>query len=176
MHPGGVKLRVVLGTLAGQDVDAIVRVVTGSRRRQLGSDELGVLAAAGPAAAAALEELVALAHPRGLRPGEAVSTTAGDLTARWLIHVVGPQSTVRRREEHLLAAAYRDVLRVADELGARTLALPPLGMTAPYWPLDSTTRVAISTLPHTQSRVREVILVVRTPAALDVLAEALSRQ
>ena len=48
-------------------------------------------------------------------------------------------------------------------------------MTQPYWPLDVATRVALTTLPNTPTRVREATLVVRTPAALDVVAAALAR-
>ncbi|WP_158220998.1 macro domain-containing protein [Kineosporia sp. R_H_3] len=169
------KLRTVVGDLAGQPADAVVRVVPPPRRRRTPDDELGLLRAAGPQALAAFEELLALSHPAGLPAGQAVSTTAGTLPARWLVHVAAPQYDLRIDREHLLSAAYRSVLAVADALGARTLALTPIGMTQPYWPLDVATRVALTTLPNTPTRVREATLVVRTPAALDVVASALAR-
>ena len=131
--------------------------------------------AAGPAAAAAFAELTSLNEPGSWTAGRATSTTGGDLAARWLIHVVVPEFSMRR-PEHLLAAAYRGVLEVADGLGVTTLAMSPLGMTHPYWPIDVATRVATGTLTNTISRVREVHLVVRTEAARDVVAEAVARE
>ena len=46
----------------------------------------------------------------------------------------------------LVPAAYRAVLAVADDLGAGRLALTPLGMTLPFWPLDVATRLLVGTL------------------------------
>ena len=161
----------MLGELTDQAADALVRVV-GPRRQT--TDELGLLAAAGPQARDAFTELVRLEHGGQLPPGSALSTTGGALLARHLVHVAVPPWSPRA-EEHLLPAAYRAVLTVADDLGAGTLALTPLGMTLPYWPLDVATRLLVGTLLHTPTRVREAVLVVRTPAALEVLATALAR-
>lgn len=162
----------MLGDPADQAADALVRVV-GPRRQTV--DEQGLLQAAGPQARADFVELVRLAHGGSLPPGSALSTTAGALPARHLVHVAVPLWSPRA-EEHLLPAAYRSVLAVADDLGAGTLALTPLGMTLPYWPLDVATRLVTGTLLHTPTRVREATLVVRTPAALEVLATALARR
>ncbi len=169
------RLRVVVGDLAREPADAVVRPVVDRHSRLLGRADPDLLRAAGPAAEAAYAELMALSEPGSWTAGEAVSTTGGDLAARWLIHVVVPVFTVRR-PEHLLAAGYRNVLAVADSLGVTTLAMAPLGMTHPYWPLDIATRVATGTLTNTITRVREVRLVVRTPAACDAVAEAVARE
>ena len=64
------------------------------------------------------------AYPEGLPTGQAVATTAGRLPARWVIHTVGPVYAKGEDRSHLLASAYRESLRVADELGARTVAFP----------------------------------------------------
>ena len=168
------KLRAVVGDLAGQPADAVVRVVAPSRRR-VPDDELGLLRAAGPAARDALDELVRLEHGTALPAGRALSTTAGDLPARWLVHVCAPAYRVSGSGEHLVASAYRAVLAAADAVGARTLALAPIGMTQPYWPLDVSTRLVTATLGNSPTRVREAALVVRTPAALAVLETALAR-
>ena len=163
-----------MGDLAAQPVDAVVRVVPPSRRRVV-DDELGVLRAAGPRARDALDELLRLELGSALPPGRALTTTAGDLPARWLVHLCAPAYRVAARGEHVVAAGYRAVLAAADGLGARTLALAPIGMTLPYWPLDVATRLVASTLGNSPTRVHETTLVVRTPAALDVLEAALAR-
>jgi O-acetyl-ADP-ribose deacetylase (regulator of RNase III) len=59
--------------------------------------------------------------------GQAVVTGAGNLPARWVVHAVGP---VWRGgdvgEEMLLASAVRAALKRADEIGARSVALPAI--------------------------------------------------
>jgi O-acetyl-ADP-ribose deacetylase (regulator of RNase III) len=92
-----------------------------------------------------------------------------------MVHVAVPPYMPQRPEDFRLAAAYRAMLDAADELGGRTLAVTPFGLTLPYWPIDTATRVALGTLRNSGCRVRETTLVVRTAAALDVLAEALAR-
>jgi len=169
------RLRVVVGDLAREPADAVVRAVAAPHARLAGRDEHDLLRAAGPAAESAFAELISLTEPGGWTAGRAVSTTGGDLAARWLIHVSVPVFGIHR-PEHLLAAAYRSVLEVADDLGVTTLAMAPLGLSHPYWPIDIATRVATATLTNTITRVREVRLVVRTPAALEVMAEAVARE
>src|SRR5687768_17613981 len=63
-------------------------------------------------------------YPRGASPGEAVWTTAGALPASYVIHVVGPNYNAGQRDPALLESCYRNALRIADELGVKTLALP----------------------------------------------------
>ena len=168
------KLFAVQGDLAQVVADAVVRPVVAGTHRSSTRDDLGLLRSAGPEAEAAFVELLSLQYPSGWEAGTAFSTTGGVLPARWLIHVAVPQFDAHRRE-HLLAAAYRSVLEVADGLSVTRLALTPLGMVTPYWPLEVATRVANSTLRNTITRVHEVRLVVRTPAALEVLTVAMAR-
>ena len=166
-------VRVSLGDLAQTPADAIVRATV--PRFDTGPGD-SLLVAAGPAVARACAELRSLVFPQGLPVGEAVSTTAGDLPARWLIHVAVPQFTVRVDHEYLFTAAYRSVLRVADELGARTVAMRPVGSTQPYWPLDQAIRCTFSTLFGTPTEVRELALVLATVAGCEAYAEALARE
>ncbi len=167
------RVRVTLGDLAQTPADAIVRATV--PRFEVATNE-PLLSAAGPQVASACDELRRLVYPQGLPIGEAVSTSAGDLPARWLIHVAVPLFTVRADHEYLYTAAYRSALRVADELGARTLAVQPFGSTHPYWPLDQAIRCTFSTLLGTPTVVREVLLVLKTAAACEAYAEALARQ
>lgn len=61
----------------------------------------------------------------GCPTGAAKSTSGYDLPARWIIHTVGPiWSGGAAREDDLLTSAYRESLRLATELGAKTLAIP----------------------------------------------------
>ena len=62
--------------------------------------------------------------PDGLATGDAGWTTAGEMPARWVIHVVGPNYAAGQRDRSLLTSCYSRALEVADELGARTHRVP----------------------------------------------------
>lgn len=72
--------------------------------------------------------------------GEAVATTGGMMPCRWVIHAAtmdlgGPTS------EDAIRDATRNTLRVADELGARSLALVAFGTGVGGFPLDRAARI-----------------------------------
>jgi O-acetyl-ADP-ribose deacetylase len=78
--------------------------------------------------------------PIGL--GEAVATGAGELPCRWVIHAAtmhlgGPTSAEIIRE------ATESTLRVADELGARSLALVAFGTGVGGFSLDEAARIEV---------------------------------
>ena len=77
--------------------------------------------------------------------GQAVVTGAGNLSARWVIHAVGP---VWRGgdmgEEMLLASAVRSALKRAEEAGARSVALPALSTGVFGFPLDHAAEISIA--------------------------------
>ncbi len=83
---------------------------------------------------------------KGLPTGQAVATTAGDLDARWVIHTVGPVFSATEDRSDLLASCYRESLRVADELGARTVAFPAISTGVYRWPMDDAARIAVETV------------------------------
>jgi O-acetyl-ADP-ribose deacetylase (regulator of RNase III) len=88
--------------------------------------------------------------------GDAVATGAGTLPARWVIHgaVVGQDL---RTNAGLVAQTTRSVLRVADELGAESLALPAFGTGVGGFPLEDCARLMVSAArghePRTLQRV-----------------------
>ena len=73
----------------------------------------------------------------GLPAGQAVATTAGELDARWVIHTVGPVYSARDDRSAVLASCYAQSLRVADELGARTVAFPAVSAGIYGWPAEA---------------------------------------
>lgn len=164
------RVRPVLGEVAEQQVDLLVRVTA---RPGVGRVPDALLRLAGEQVCADYRTRLRQA-PRGTT--QPLLTSAGLLPARWLLHVRLASYTVRQSDCHLLAAAYRDTLAAADELGARTIALPALGTTPPYWPLQDATRVCLTTLFGTRTAVREVRLVLSSPAGLELFAEALARR
>jgi len=121
----------------------------------------------GPAILAACRELRAGSHRDGLPVGQAVATTAGHLPARWVIHTVGPVWSRQEDRSAVLASCYTAALRVADELGARTVAFPAVSTGVYRWPVDDAARIALAAVRGADSRVGEARFVLFSE---DVLA------
>jgi O-acetyl-ADP-ribose deacetylase len=168
-----VRLSVTMQPLATHDVDAVVRVCGPVVARQTEDD---VLRAAGPDVVEVVHTLRGPGRGGRFGAGTVTVTTAGDLPARFLLHVVVPPFDLRLTTDHALRQAYRAVLEAADTLGAGTLAMPPLGTTQTYWPLETAVRAAVGVLPNALTKVRDVRLVLRTPAGIEPFAEALARR
>lgn len=109
----------------------------------------------------------------GLPTGHAVATTAGRLPARWVIHTVGPVFTTTEDRSALLASCHRESLRVADELGAATVAFPAISTGIFGWPLDDAARIAVATVHATPTSVTEVRFVLFDETALAAFERAL---
>jgi O-acetyl-ADP-ribose deacetylase (regulator of RNase III) len=148
------KLTAVRGDITEQQVDAVVNAANRAMRGGGGVDG-AIHRAGGPAI---LEDCVRR-FPHGLATGEAGWTTGGDLPARWVIHVVGPNFTAGQRDRSLLVSCYANALRVADEIGARTVAFPLVSAGIYGWPKDDAITAAVDTLRSTPTAVEESRLV-----------------
>ena len=115
------KLELAQGDITSMRVDAIVNAANSSLFGGGGVDG-AIHKKGGRKILAACRELRNTKYPDGLPAGEAVATTAGKLTARWVIHTVGP--IYRRGDVETLRSCYRNSLAVAAELGATTVAFP----------------------------------------------------
>jgi len=143
----------VRGDIVTQDVDAVVNAANSGLLGGGGVDG-AILRAGGPAQ---LEARRALRDRIGLLPtGQAAWSDAGDMNARWVIHVVGPVWHDREDRSHLLVSCYREALRVADELGARTVAFPAVSAGIYGWPMASAADIAVRTVRSTATTVEEI--------------------
>ena len=138
------EVTVVEGDITTQDVDAVVNAAN-RRMRGGGGVDGAIHAAGGPEV---LEDC-RRRFPDGLATGDAGWTTAGEMPARWVIHVVGPNWTAGERDRSLLESCYSGALAVADELGARTVAFPLVSAGIYGWPKDDAIAAAIDTLRAT---------------------------
>jgi O-acetyl-ADP-ribose deacetylase (regulator of RNase III) len=154
------RITVVEGDITTQHVDAVVNAAN-KRMRGGGGVDGAIHRAGGPAI---LEECIEKV-PEGdeLPTGQAVATTGGKLPARWVIHVVGPvhvkDEQVRAERRLLLVSCYEQALRVADELGARTVAFPLVSAGIYGWPLGDAIRVAVETIGAADTQVEEARIV-----------------
>ncbi|MCE0765508.1 O-acetyl-ADP-ribose deacetylase [Pseudonocardia kujensis] len=146
------RIELVQGDITTQEVDAVVNAANSSLLGGGGVDG-AIHRAGGPAILAECRELRETRYPDGLPTGQAVATTAGNLPARWVIHTVGPVYAKKEDRSHLLASAYRESLRVADELGARTVAFPAVSAGIYGWPLDDAARIAVTTVREADTQV-----------------------
>ncbi len=135
-------ITLALGDITEQRMDAIVNAANSSLLGGGGVDG-AIHRRGGPAILAACRELRAGHYGGGLRPGQAVATTAGDLPARSVIHTVGPVHSAAEDRSAVLASCHSESLRVARELGARTIAFPAISTGIYRWPLDSAARIAV---------------------------------
>jgi O-acetyl-ADP-ribose deacetylase (regulator of RNase III) len=148
------EITVVQGDITAQDVDAVVNAAN-RRMRGGGGVDGAIHRAGGPAV---LEDCVRR-FPGGLPTGGAGWTTAGDMPARWVIHVVGPNWTRGERDRSLLTSCYANALAVADELGATSVAFPLVSAGVYGWPKEDAVAAAVETLSGTRTRVAEARIV-----------------
>lgn len=138
---GQCKLVLLQGDITAQQVDAIVNAANSALSGGGGVDG-AIHQAAGPSV---LEECRTLSG--GCPTGQAVSTAAGRLAAKRIIHTVGPVWWGGAKEEaELLASAYRESLREAMKEGCRTVAFPSISTGAYQYPIDRAAKVAVSTV------------------------------
>lgn len=94
----------------------------------------------------AIIEETARRYPQGCPTGSAVISGGGLLTAKYVIHAVGPVwRGGNAGESELLASAYRRCLELAVEHDCRSIALPALSTGAYGYPLDQASRTALAT-------------------------------
>ena len=136
-----IRIETVQGDITRQKVDAVVNAA--NRHLAGGGGVDGAIhRAAGVASLAA-----ACAELGGCEPGDAKATPGFDLSAKWVIHTVGPVwRGGHQSEADVLASCYRRALEVADSLGARTVAFPAISTGIYGYPPESAAEIAILTL------------------------------
>ena len=155
------KVTLKQGDISRERADAIVNAANSSLLGGAGVDG-AIHRRGGPAILTECLELRKTSHIEGLPAGQAVATTAGDLDAQWVIHTVGPVYSAREDRSAVLASCYEQSLRVADELGARTVAFPAVSAGIYGWPAESAAQIALTTVSRTPSGLEEARFVLFT--------------
>ena len=139
------KIELIEGDITAQHVDVIVNAANSSLLGGGGVDG-AIHRRGGPEILAETRKLWAAKYGRGLPVGRAVATTAGRLPARWVVHTVGPVFSDTEDRSELLRACYVNSLRVADELGAGSVAFPLISAGVYRWPVEDAVRQALAVL------------------------------
>jgi O-acetyl-ADP-ribose deacetylase len=163
-------IQLVRGDITQQDVDAVVNAANRAMRGGGGVD--GAIHRRG---GEAILDDCKRRFPHGLDTGQAGWTTGGNLAARWVIHVVGPNFVAGERDRSLLTSCYANALHVADELEARTVAFPLVSAGVYGWPLDDAAAAAVETLRSTPTSVEVARIVAFGDDAHQAVQAALSR-
>ena len=150
------RIEAVLGDITTQSVDAIVNAANSSLLGGGGVDG-AIHRAAGPGLLADCRRLRETSLPDGLPTGEAVATDAHDLPARWVIHTVGPNRHAGQSDPALLESCFRNSLRVAEELGARSVAFPAVSAGVYGWEADEVARIAVATVRSADTQSVEAV-------------------
>jgi O-acetyl-ADP-ribose deacetylase (regulator of RNase III) len=166
------RIELVEGDITHERADAIVNAANSTLLGGGGVDG-AIHRRGGGTILEACRDLRRERYPTGLPVGEAVATTAGELPARWVIHTVGPIYRRERDPAKLLARCHRACLRVADELGAATVAFPAISTGAYGYPVREAAAVAIDAVRHADSKVEEVRFVLFGREAYRAFDEAL---
>ncbi|MEX2274607.1 MAG: O-acetyl-ADP-ribose deacetylase [Actinomycetota bacterium] len=166
------RITLAQGDITDQQVDAIVNAANGSLLGGGGVDG-AIHRRGGPEILRDCRRVRETLWPDGLPAGRAVGTTAGRLPARWVIHTVGPVYARESDAAGLLASCHTESLRIADELGARSVAFPAISTGAFGYPLEQAATVAIDALRGAVAAVDDVRVVLFDETTYGAFAAAL---
>ena len=147
------RIEIVEGDITKLDVDAIVNAANKTLLGGGGVDG-AIHRAAGPRLRAACEVLA------GCDTGEAKITPGFKLTARYVIHTVGPVwGGGERGEDQLLASCYRNSLMLAHHHSLASIAFPAISTGAYGFPPQRAAMIALKTVLGTldEAQVEHVI-------------------
>lgn len=130
------------GDITAETTDAIANAANSSLLGGGGVDG-AIHRAGGPAI---LAECRAIVSKSGRLPaGQAVITTGGRLSSKYVVHTVGPiYRGGNQREAETLASCYRESIRLADEQGLTSLAFPAISTGAYGYPGTEAAPIALS--------------------------------
>lgn len=138
------RISLIQGDITKVKVDAIVNAANSSLMGGGGVDG-AIHRAGGPAI---LEECRQIIAWQGrCETGDAVITTGGNLSARFVIHTVGPVwHGGNSSEDNLLENAYSNSLQLALENGVETIAFPNISTGIYGFPKERAAEIAVRTV------------------------------
>jgi O-acetyl-ADP-ribose deacetylase (regulator of RNase III) len=135
VSPRSATVELIEGDITALDVDAIANATNNAL--WMGAGVAGAIKRAGG------EEIEREAVAKGpIEVGDAVATGAGRLKARHVVHGAVMGQDMRTSAE-LIGRTTRRCLEVADEVGARSLALPAFGTGVGGFPLEECARIMV---------------------------------
>jgi len=156
------RVIVKVGDITREDVDAIVNAANSTLLGGGGVDG-AIHRAGGAQILAECKEIRRAQYPNGLPTGKAVITGGGNLSARFVIHTVGPIFGIdAENEARQLAGCYRNSLALAAENDLQTIAFPSISTGAFGYPKHEAAKIssrAIKDFLAENKQLKEVRLV-----------------
>ncbi|MBM3332220.1 Appr-1-p processing protein [candidate division WOR-3 bacterium] len=165
---GRLQLTAVLGDITEQETDAVVNAA--NNHLWMGSGVAGAIKAKG---GGVIERQAMQLGP--IEPGQAVTTSAGSLKARYCIHAAAMGQDLAT-SANLISKATRSSLSEAARLGIDSIAFPALGTGVGGFPADACARLMVAAaLSHGRTNLKpsSVTFVLRDEPALGNFSEAL---
>ena len=167
------RIEIAHGDITEFAADAIVNAANSSLLGGGGVDG-AIHRVGGPQIVAETRRLRETQFVDGMPAGRAISTNAGNLPAKWVIHTVGP---VYSRDEDLseaLASCYYESMELADKLSAASIAFPAISAGAYGWPVDDAARIAVEAVRSTDTQIDLVTFVLYNDEAFAAFEKALA--
>jgi O-acetyl-ADP-ribose deacetylase (regulator of RNase III) len=165
---GGLLLTVTLGDITEQAADAIVNAA--NNHLWMGAGVAGAIKARGG------EEIEREAMKLGpIEPGQAVTTSAGRLKARYCIHAAAMGQDLATSAD-LISKATGSALAEAGRLGLDSIAFPALGTGVGGFPAESCARLMFAAAlshSHANPKPGSVTFVLRDEPTFTSFADAL---
>ena len=153
---GGKTIEIVgPADITEETTDAIVNAANSSLLGGGGVDG-AIHRAGGPAILAECRQIVSKV---GRRPaGQAVITTGGRLSAKYVIHTVGPiYSDGEHSEAQLLASCHSEAIRLADDHQLTSISFPAISTGAYGYPVDEAAPIALRSTIEALANTKNVI-------------------
>ena len=109
-----------------------------------------------------------------IEPGEAVITEAFELPNGFVIHALGPRYGIDRPSDELLAAAYRNSLRLCRDHDIASVGFPAISAGAFGFPVEEAARIALETVAEHAPDGLRVRFVLFDDADLEIFEDARS--
>lgn len=113
------KIEIIQGDITEESSDAIVNAA--NNQLWMGAGVAGAIKRKG---GEGIEREAIKMGP--IKPGEAVVTTAGNLKTKYVVHAAGMGQDLKTSEE-LVKNSTASALKVADNLGLRSISFPAIG-------------------------------------------------
>ena len=171
-------VEVVRGDITTLDVDAIVNA---ANERMLGGGgvDAAIHRAAGPELLAECRKVPEVRPGVRCPTGEARLTPGFRLTARYVIHTVGPVwRGGSRGEAELLASCYRNSLVLARDTGVGSIAFPAISCGIYGYPIEDAATIAVReslAFLEMDALPRRILLVAYDAGIHDVLTTKLTK-
>ena len=166
-------IKAQLGDITTFEADAIVNAANSSLFGGEGVDG-AIHRVGGPVILKETQLLREVKLTDGLPEGEAISTNAGNLPAKWVIHTVGPVFSANEDRSQILTNCYIESMALADSLSAHTVAFPAIGAGAFGWPMAEAARIAVEALRSTDTHVKVATFVLFSDEAMTAFTAALA--